>query len=260
MNKATIRRLGLVVMLLLLWLPQVSFAQTEKALFKRGMERMEQRNFKLAEIDFSMVLQLNPANEAAYYNRGFCRLRLSNYPGAVEDLTKAIEYDRENLDAFYNRGNALRFIADDVKERENLESARRVYMQAMEDLNFVIARNHKDARYLRSRARIKLGLDDVRGAIRDLDQAIRITRGRDMTIYYDRAEAFLALKDYYEALDDINHIIDLSPRNPEGYMFRAAVKVQSGDMSGACNDWSRAGELGQISAYEFIRENCGRRE
>lgn len=238
--------------------PLPAGAQTEKRLFKRGMERMEQNNFTLAEIDFSMVIQLNPENEIAFYNRGYCRLRNANYPGAVEDFTRSIELDHNNDDAFYNRGNALRFIADDIKASENLESARRVYLQALEDLNFAISHQRKDPRYLRSRARIKMGLDDIRGAITDLDQAIKITKS-DVPMYlYDRAEAFLELKDFYEALEDIDRLIQLNPRNPDGYMFRAAVKEQVGDLSGACLDWSRAGELGKIEAYDYIRSKCGR--
>lgn len=233
-------------------------AQTEKRLFKRGLERMEQNNFTLAEIDFSMVIQLNPENEIAFYNRGYCRLRSSNYPGAVEDFTRSIEIDYTNNEAFFNRGNALKLIADDIKARENLESARRVYLQALEDLNFAIAHERKDPRYLRARAKIKMGLDDMRGAIKDLDQAIKITKGDVPAYLYDRAEAFLELQDFYEAMDDIDRLIELNPRNPEGYMFRAAVKEQVGDQSGACLDWSRAGELGKVEAYDFIRERCGR--
>lgn len=253
-----LKRIFIVILLFPLVFSSEVSGQTEKRLFKRGLERMEQNNFTLAEIDFSMVIQLNPENEIAFYNRGYCRLRGANYPGAVEDFTRSIEIDHTNNDAFFNRGNALRFIGDDIKSRENLESARRVYMQALEDLNFAIARERKDPRYLRARARIKMGLDDIRGAIKDLDQAIKITKG-DMPAYlYDRAEAFLELKDFYEALDDIDRLVQLSPRNPEGYMFRAAVKEQVGDQSGACLDWSRAGELGKVEAYDFIRERCGR--
>lgn len=253
-----VKRIFCILLLLALVFPGKISGQTEKRLFKRGLERMEQNNFTLAEIDFSMVIQLNPENEIAFYNRGYCRLRAANYPGAVEDFTRSIEIDHTNYDAFFNRGNALKFIADDIKGRENLESARRVYLQALEDLNFALAHERKDPRYLRARARIKMGLDDIRGAIKDLDQAIKITKGDTPAYLYDRAEAFLELKDFYEALDDIDRLIELNPRNPEGYMFRAAVKEQVGDQSGACLDWSRAGELGKIEAYEFIRERCGR--
>ena len=251
-------RSSIMLAMLVLGFQGVLPGQTEKALFKRGLERMQSRNFSLGEIDFSMVLQLNPNNEEAYYNRGFCRLRLEKNAGAVEDFTKAIELNHNNFEAFYNRGNALKAIADEVKERENLETARRVYLQALEDMNFAIARSKAEARYLRGRASVKMGLDDIRGAIKDLDHAIKMTKGRDITYLYDRAEAFLGLRNFYEAIDDLDRIVQLAPRNPEGYMFRAAVKLQAGDNSGACLDWSKAGELGQISAYEYIRENCDR--
>ncbi|MEZ4686022.1 MAG: tetratricopeptide repeat protein [Bacteroidia bacterium] len=39
--------------------------------------------------DFTMVLQLNPANDAAYYNRGYARIEIGDYPGAVQDFTSA---------------------------------------------------------------------------------------------------------------------------------------------------------------------------
>lgn len=219
---------------------------------------MATNNFSLAEIDFSMVLQLNPENEIAYYNRGYCRLRIENYPGAVEDFTHTIERDNENYEAFYNRGNALKAIADDIKSRENLESARRVYAQALDDLNFALSHDRKEPRYLRARAQIKMGLDDIRGAIQDFDLAIKFTKGNVPGYIAERAQAYIELKDFFEALDDVNKLIELTPRNPQGYMFRAAVKVQIGDERGACLDWSRAGELGEISAYTYIRDHCGR--
>ncbi len=257
-NRLSITHLGCLCILFTILIPSLLQGQTEKQLFKRGLERMEIGNFEMAEIDFSMVIQLNHDNEVAYYNRGYCRLRLEAFLGAVEDFTESIEMDQDNYEAFFNRGNALRHIAGDIKSTENLEAARRVYMQALEDMNFAIAHDRKEARYLRGRSQVKMGLDDVRGAIEDLNLAVRLTRGKDPRYLFDRAEAFLAMRDFYEAMDDIDRIIELSPRNPEGYMFRAAVKLQAGDQSGACLDWSKAGELGEISAYDYIRENCDR--
>jgi len=48
-------------------------------------------------------------------------------------------------------------------------------------------------------------------------------KGEDAELYIDRAQAYAALKQYWEAIDDLNRAIDLSPRNADAYIYRASA-------------------------------------
>lgn len=217
-------------------------AQTEKQLLRRGIERLENQDYANAEGDFSMVLKLNPANGAAYYNRGFARLQLGAYTGAVSDFSLSLEINPANPEGYYNRGLA----------RLNLEE----YLMALRDFNTAIKGREKDPRYYQMRARAKSGLEDFRGAIQDMTVCINLTKGRNLDFFYERAEYYIALNQFAPALRDLDYIVGQRPLDPDAYNARAAVRYQAEDLEGACLDWSKAGELGDASAYDRIRINC----
>ncbi|MEM7657935.1 MAG: tetratricopeptide repeat protein [Bacteroidota bacterium] len=217
-------------------------AQTEKQLFNRGMDKMKSQDFEGAEIDFSMVIKLNPTNDAAYYNRGFSRYQLGNHPGAIQDFNLALDINPENAEAYYNRGRSKLGLED--------------YLGAMLDLNIAIKGRPKEYRYYQIRSLAKSGLQDYRGAIQDLNKAIKITKGKNIELIFDRAEAYISLKYFDDAIKDLDRVVKASPTDPQAYNARAQVKLQAEDLDGACLDWSRAGELGDINAYTLIRKYC----
>ena len=77
-----------------------------------------------------------------------------------------------------------------------------------------------------------------------------------MELIFDRAEANINLKYFKEAIKDLDRVVKATPMDPQAYNARATVKLQAGDTDGACLDWSRAGELGDINAYTLIRKHC----
>jgi tetratricopeptide (TPR) repeat protein len=48
-------------------------------------------------------------------------------------------------------------------------------------------------------------------------------KGDDAELFIDRAQAFAALKQYWDAIDDLNRAIDMAPRNAEAYIYRASA-------------------------------------
>jgi tetratricopeptide (TPR) repeat protein len=108
------------------------------------------------------------------------------------------------------------------------------------------------------------------------DAAIQLN-GDDAELRIDRAEAFAALKKYWDALDDLNRAIDLAPDRADAYFYRGAayrnldtlslalqdvehglklapdapigllergnIRRLKGDLAGARSDWRRVAEL-----------------
>lgn len=219
-----------------------AYAQTEKQLLRRGIEHLDNQDFANAEGDFTMVLKLNPANGAAYYNRGFARLQLGAYAGAVKDFSLSLDINPANPEGYYNRGLA----------KLSLES----YLEALRDFNIAIKGREKDPRYYQMRARAKSGLEDYRGAIKDVTRCIEITKGKDLDYFYERAEYFISLNQFGPAIRDLDYIVGKRALDPDAYNARAAVRYQAEDVEGACLDWSRAGELGDATAYQKIQDKC----
>lgn len=54
------------------------------------------------------------------------------------------------------------------------------------------------------------------------DAAIKLD-GDDADLHIDRAEAFAALKQYWDALDDLNRAVDLAPDRADAYFYRGAA-------------------------------------
>lgn len=215
---------------------------TERELYQRAMAHLEGRRFAFAERDFTLVLELNENQERAYYYRGIVRIQLEDFSGAVSDLTQAIRLNPDYTETRFLRGMAYLRNED--------------YLLAVKDFSSAILRNEKEARFFHARAQAKVGLEDYRGAISDYDQAIKYSNGKNYQYYLDRAEAFIFLRAFPSALADLNYLVRKQPRNPNHYMYRASVRLRAGDREGACLDWSRAGELGDIDAYDYIREYC----
>jgi tetratricopeptide (TPR) repeat protein len=217
-------------------------AQTERDLFRRGLERLEIKDFSGAESDFSMVLQLNPRSDAAYFNRGYARMQLGDFSGAVQDFNLSLDINPSNAEGYYNRGRA----------RLGLED----YLGALMDFNLSIKGQPRDDRYYQARARAKSGLQDYRGAILDLNEAISLSKSKKPAYIFDRAEAYINLRDFDLAIQDLDWVVRRNPLDPNAYNARAQVKLQGGDLDGACLDWSKAGELGDVNAYTLIRKHC----
>jgi tetratricopeptide (TPR) repeat protein len=54
------------------------------------------------------------------------------------------------------------------------------------------------------------------------DAALQLN-GEDADLLIDRSEAYAALKQYWDALDDLNRAIDLAPDRADAYIYRGAV-------------------------------------
>lgn len=105
------------------------------------------------------------------------------------------------------------------------------------------------------RARAKGAVSDTAGAFHDLRQIIKYNPDKPdgylyLSVGYERVES------YREALKWANQGLEKNPENPAAYMQRGEVKYLMGDKKGACLDWSKAGNLGDLEAYDVIFEKC----
>ncbi len=160
---------------------------------------------------------------------------------ALLNLNKAIEMDASYSQAYYVRGN----IKDAFDDRHG----------AMKDYNIAVEKNPKFADAYFARGNVKMKLQDYYGAIDDFTAAITINENY-IAAYFNRGKAKQFLQAYEDAINDCSKIIQLNPKNIDAYYMRGILRIDFGDMKNGCLDLSKAGELGDLKAYQDIKEKC----
>lgn len=179
-----------------------------------------------------------------YTQRGRELLEKSEYVEALVNLNKAIEIDPNYSAAYYLRGN----IKDNFEDRHG----------AMKDYNLAIEKNPKFPDALFARGNVKMKLQDYYGAVDDYTGAITINENY-VEAYFNRGKAKQFLQAYQDAINDCSKIIQINPKNAHAYSMRGILRIEFGDMKNGCLDLSKAGELGDLQAYELIKEKCNQK-
>jgi serine/threonine protein kinase len=93
----------------------------------------------------------------------------------------------------------------------------------------------------------KIKADDYKGAITDLDQAIKINPNQTINVddetlnaYFLRGLAKIQLKDYQGAIADIDQGMKIDPNNTNAYNLRGIIKLELKDYYSAIADFSQA--------------------
>jgi tetratricopeptide (TPR) repeat protein len=163
------------------------------------------------------------------------------YTEALINLNKAIEIDPMYYRAYYLRAN----IKESFDDRHG----------AMKDYNLALEKNPKFADAFFARGNVKMKLQDYYGAIDDFTSAIGINENY-IEAYFNRGKAKQYLQAYEDAINDCSKIIQIHPKNIDAYYMRGLLRINFGDLKNGCLDLSKAGELGDLKAYEAIKEKC----
>ena len=163
---------------------------------------------------------------------------------ALLNLNKALEVDPNYAPAYFLRGN----IKDNFDDRHG----------AMKDYNTAIEKNPKFADAFFARGNVKMKLQDYYGAIADFTSCISFNEN-NIEAYFNRGKAKQFLQAYEDAINDCTKIIQIHPKNVDAYFMRGVLRIEFGDLKNGCLDLSKAGELGDLKAYEMIKEKCNQK-
>ncbi len=202
---------------------------------------------KIAALLLSCIaLSFSSFGQAAkdYTQKGRDLYEKREFMEALLNLNKAIEVDPTYAAAYYVRAN----IKDSFDDRHG----------AMKDYNLAIEKNPKFADAFFARGNVKMKLQDYYGAIADYSSAIAINENY-IEAYFNRGKAKHFLQAYEDAINDCTKIIQLHPKNVDAYYMRGILRLDFGDTKNGCLDLSKAGELGDLKAYEMIKEKCNQK-
>ena len=166
------------------------------------------------------------------------------YMEALLNFNKAIEVDPNYAIAYYMRGNIKEAFED--------------HHGAMKDYNTSLEKNNKFADAYFVRGNVKMKLQDYYGAIDDYGAAISLNENY-IDAYFNRGKAKQFLQAYEDAINDCTKIIQINPRNIDAFYMRGILRIDFGDLKNGCLDLSKAGELGDLKAYEAIKDKCNQK-
>lgn len=195
----------------------------------------------LAGAFFMATVSLWAQTAKEYTNKGKELYEKAEYVESLLNLNMAIELDPNYASAYYLRGN----IKDKFDDRHG----------AMKDYNLAVEKNPKFAEAFFARGNVKMKLQDYYGAIDDYTAAIVINENY-VEAYYNRGKAKQYLQAYQDAINDCSKIIQINPKSIDAYYMRGILRIEFGDLKNGCLDLSKAGELGDLNAYELIKEKC----
>lgn len=217
----------------------------EQAYMQRGLARKALLQYQLASDNFAKVIELNPNSVEANYENGLVLAQIGKDEDAIRFLQKAIELDPKRLGAYIELGNIYR---KDGKSKEAIEQ----YNQAIK-----IDPNYEPA-YLRL-AIYYFNIEQHPKALQNVNHVIKKINPKSAEAYALKGEIELGRKQYALALKDLNQAIELDPNVGSTYTYRGLAYLYSGKKKLACEDWSKAHELGDFECEEYLEKYCAKK-
>ncbi len=246
-----------------------------EAYFQRAFSKQKINDFNGSISDYNSGLKLTPKDASALRLRGYVKYKKGDYKGCIEDQNKSIAIGEDEFsyflkaDSYYKLNddpNALLVLNQSIKkypdytlpyfDRGLIRLSKKDYHGAIADFTKIISLDPDFGDAYEQRGECKLNLDDYRGAIEDYSKKIDLSKKFPLSAYQGRSKAYVILKNYTKVIDDCTLIIENDPNEPDAYFLRGVSKFNTQDIEGGCLDFSKAGELGDKSAYEYIKKYC----
>ena len=176
-----------------------------------------------------------------YLNKGTTQHNLSDFKGAITEINKSIKINPNLPISYHNRG----LIKMKMGQLEN----------AISDFNKSIEIDPKFSMAHYNKALAKSLLKNYKGALSDFNRAIEINPKYGLA-YTSRGMTKANLKDFKGAIKDCDIAIKIEPKNALSYITRGGIKFFSNNKEGACFDFNKAKDLGNIDAPKFINKFC----
>ncbi len=205
--------------------------------------------------DYEKAVQYDPSFTKAYFNKAMLQQEVGDFEAAISSYQKVIARDNRNIDAHYNSGVlSMTFLKNPS-----------IFNQAKYSFDQVILLDSTRADAYKSLGDFYFIENNLNEAMRKYDKSIELD-SLNFSSYYGRAVTLIMLsennkknlseiilnQDYQRAIEDFDKSIILNDSNYHAYYFRAYVKRIVGDMAGTIEDYTKAAELGKMSAFDSI--------
>lgn len=114
-------------------------------------------------------------------------------------------------------------------------------------------KNLRDAYF--NRGLCALALKDYAGSKKDFDRCLELDP-LFAKAYYSRATVWANEASYDDALSDLDRTIALDSGISSAFTLRGQIRAQTGNKTGACNDFLRAHQLGDPKGEQYFNRFC----
>ncbi len=254
-----------LLLLMLFVTSQYLSSQTIEELNSSGIELAKKGEIDKAFLIFENAIQLYPNSPGPYSNRGNIYRMREEYKLAINDYSKSLELSPNSLDVRYARANTYidsgdfeLAIADYTKIIEANPSFPDIYFdrayanirlenfnEAKTDLETQLQINPTDFKSLANLINIKKKLELYEEALADYEKVIKDFPGQPNLhiLYSNRASLYRDLKNYEEALVNVNIALEIEKKYDIGLFNRAGIYLNLGEEKKACQDFKNALKL-----------------
>lgn len=263
-------RIGLTLLLFLLFAPFVLKAQTYQQLSEKAIEYIEKDSLRQAESALVQALKLEPKNEKnamLFSNLGLVQRRLGKYGEALESYSFALNFAPLSVPILLDRAAIYLETGDDGRAyidycqvldndkhnkeallmRAYLYSIRKDYPAARIDYNRLLELDPLNysgrlglATLSQKESKFKESLDIINKMI--------IEAPSDAVLYVARADVERDMKHVDLALVDLEEAIRLNPSLTDAYLLRGSIYLAQKKKKSAKKDFEKAISLGVPSA------------
>jgi tetratricopeptide (TPR) repeat protein len=164
-----------------------------------------------AIIDYSKVLQLNPAEAEAYYYRASAKKLLNKLKESIPDFTMAIKYDPKRKEIYYFRGLTYYLLLN--------------YVAAIEDFDKSIAQDPSHSGSYLFKAYSNFYLEDYSTAIAAFESTLSLDPNQAEGILYF-GHCYYNTGDYQTALSKYQQVVAIDPTYAEAHYWGANAYLQ----------------------------------
>jgi Flp pilus assembly protein TadD len=165
----------------------------------------------------------------------------SNPSGALVTYTKLLNLSVADAQLFMLRAECYRKTGEIEKAQTDVQKYLELYPA--------------DKTALSMAGRLEAASGDNLKAIEFFSGNIKLHPG-DPECFIDRANSYFVAKSWQWAADDYGMALDLKPGNAEAWLNKGIALLNSGKKEDACHDFTKALNLGNKKASDYISRNC----
>ncbi|MGV3538502.1 MAG: tetratricopeptide repeat protein [Rufibacter sp.] len=154
---------------------------------------------KMRVKEISLLIKQNPLNAQAYADRALAKLELGDAFGAIKDYNAAVAIAPSNVSFLQARGNAFVMVE--------------AFKEALNDFNTALL-NSASTELVYDRAVAKYHLEDLEGALKDLNEVIAAAPNHDKALY-NRAVVKMDLEKTEAAIEDLTAFLQMNPNHEQ---------------------------------------------
>lgn len=199
--------------------------ESDVYLNNRGLAYFDQSDYENAIADFSKALDIKGPSAVYYANRGDSYLGLEMFQKAIDDYDEALKLNGNLISALGNRANCHFRLGN--------------YEAAAADYSTAIGKDSTNALLYWNRGETYRMMGEGTKALEDYAKFASIGEGLTSDFYLKRAELYVDIEQYENALKDYESAIQLSPDQSILYEGRANIHFLMGDYNEAISDYNR---------------------